>query len=455
MERPDSARIDPDWQPRDSSRFDFSRRALNPATGELHLDYRLGSLALRETLVFPAAPFEIPEPNRAAVDAALDLLHWTAGISYWKAACPPEIRFEGRAPDAWQAQWLERLYRAGLAEFAFNNGLDPEGFAAFPSSSVGEPIPGAFKLRRRSLVPMGGGKDSLVAWERLRAAGEAPDSVQIGSAPLIRALGEALPGRHWQIERHLDPALAEINRRGAWNGHVPVTAINSAILVVAALLLNYDRVVFANERSASEASRLDAQGRAINHQFSKSFEFEGMFADWIERYVHGSLRVFSLLRRDRELAICRDFAGLDQWHGQFSSCNRNFHLDGPRVERWCGHCPKCRFVFLCLAPFMPPAELAAIFGQDLLASAAQVDGFAELLALDGVKPFECVGEADEARSAVQALSRSPDWSGHAGVRALADRLEGQQVPELDELCRPGGPHRIPQDLITEELLDAL
>jgi len=447
MERPESGPIDPDWQPRDSSRFEFTRRGLNAATGEVQLDYRLGPVDLRETLRIPGAPFEIPESRRPAIDAALDLLHWTAGISYWKAACPPETRFHGRAPDAWQARWLDRLYRAGLAEFAFNNGLDPEHFAAFPSAPTDQPPPADSMLQRRSLVPMGGGKDSLVAWERLRASGEQPDSVQIGSAPLIQSLGEALPGTHWQIERRLDPALAEINRRGAWNGHVPVTAINAAILVLAALLLDYDRVAFANERSASEASRMDARGRAVNHQFSKSYEFEVMLADWIERYVHGSLRVFSLLRRDRELAICRDFAGLGQWHGRFSSCNRNFHLDGPRVERWCGHCPKCRFVFLCLAPFLPPTELAAIFGQDLLASTDQVDGFAELLALDGVKPFECVGEADEARSAVQALSRSPDWSGHAGVRALTDRLVGQRVPELDELCRPGGPHRIPEDLL--------
>lgn len=427
--------------------FEFVDRRLDVKSGEIELVYRLDELELIERLVLPGAPFP-DRPERAhAIEAALDLLHWIAGVSYWKTACPNGLYFAGRCPDSWQAAGLDRIYRQGLAEFAFENDLDVDGFPAFPAEQQADPEPADFQLGRRTLVPMGGGKDSLVAWERLRACGESPASVQIGSAPLIRAIGAELSGRHWIIERRLAPELAELNHAGALNGHVPVTAINSAILALAALLLDYDRVAFANERSASQASRIDAQGRQINHQFSKSFEFEALFDDWVRRYIHQELRVFSLLRRDRELAICRDFAGLTRWHGSFSSCNRNFHLDGPRVERWCGRCPKCSFVFLSLAPFMKPAELVRIFGQDLLDQDALVEQFAELLALDGVKPFECVGEADEARAAVVALAGQAAWKDHAVVIALMDRLAGVEVPSLDALCRPGGPHRIPEDLL--------
>jgi hypothetical protein len=433
------------WQPDRSARFRFVDRALEPGTGRVLLRYDLDGIELVEQLVLPLDGMWLDETLRVdAAERALDLLHWVAGISYWKAGCPRRIEFGGRAPDPWQAAWLTRLYREGLAEFAYRNALDRSAWPEFRGSgdeiAAAPPHP---ELARRTLVPMGGGKDSLVAWSRLRRLGDAPDSVQIGNSELIRRLGDQLPGRHRLIDRQLDPALVALNRRGAWNGHVPVTAVNAAILTLAAVVLDYDRVVFANERSADEASLVDAAGREVNHQFSKSFAFEQMLDDWIQRYIAPDLRVFSLLRRDRELAICREFALLSEFHGLFSSCNRNFHLEGPRTQRWCGRCPKCHFVFLALAPFMAPDELTAIFGSDLLADPAQHEGFEALLALEGGKPFECVGEADEARAAVQALARHPDWCDHPVVRALEERLSRIRVPDLDRLCQPTGPHRIP------------
>jgi hypothetical protein len=63
--------------------------------------------------------------------------------------------------------------------------------------------------------------------------------------------GHGLPTLN--IGRELSPLLFELNRRGAYNGHIPVTAINSAILVVAALLYGHDAIAFSNEHSASSA----------------------------------------------------------------------------------------------------------------------------------------------------------------------------------------------------------
>jgi len=262
---------------------------------------------------------------------------------------------------------------------------------------------------------------------------------------VIERIGRQLEGRHWMVARKLDPKLGRLNDQGAWNGHVPVTAINAAICVLAALLMDYDRVVFANERSADEASLVDESGRPVNHQFSKSFEFERMLDEWIRRSIEPELKVFSILRRDRELAICKEFSDLVEFHSVFASCNRNFHLQGPRTDRWCGQCPKCLFVFLGLAPFMEPARLTAIFGRDLLADPERVDGFAQLLALDGAKPLECVGEADEARAAIMALAGSGPWSEHVVVDMLARRLSQTPVPTIRQLCRPAGDHLIPAE----------
>jgi UDP-N-acetyl-alpha-D-muramoyl-L-alanyl-L-glutamate epimerase len=435
------------WQRQESACFRFAGRDLDPATGVIELEYELDGMPLVEWFELPGAPLDIPDRRAAAIDKALDLLHWTAGVSYWKAGCPNELEFAERTPDRWQADWLTRLWREGLAEFAWCNELDVEAWPRFegreqlvvPVSDLGLP--------RRSLVPMGGGKDSLVALERLRAAGEVVSTVQVGNARLIADVAARAGQSHLVVRRRVDPLLGELNRRGAFNGHVPITAINSAALVVLALAGGYGRVVFANERSADEQTLIDDRGRAVNHQFSKSYAFERMLQEWIKRHVATDLEVFSILRRDRELAICREFAALEQYHDVFSSCNRNFHLDGRRVERWCGQCPKCHFVFLALAPFMSPERLRAIFGHDLLADRGQAEGFGQLLALEGVKPFECVGEAVEARSALVALGAQPSWRDHAVVRVLLPRLEGWTVPSIDELCRPGGDHLIPDDLL--------
>src|SRR5699024_5289493 len=167
-----------------------------------------------------------------------------------------------------------------------------------------------------------------------------------------------------------------------------------------------------------------------------------MLGDWVERYITPDLAVFSLLRADRELAICREFAGLERYHRVFSSCNRNFHLDGARTRRWCGQCPKCHFVFLALAPFMSPQQLTAIFGANLLADPSQMAGFRALLAIDGAKPFECVGEAGEARAALAALVADRHWRDLPVVAGLAGLLREIEVPELDTLCRPSGAQRL-------------
>lgn len=431
------------WRREDSRLFIFLDRGFDPATGLVRLRYQLDGLVLEENFELP--PVVVSARTRFAVEAALDLLHWVAGISYWKAACPARIEFAGTAPSKAQADWLSSLYRHGLAEFAFRNQLDPDRFAAFPGRSGETAAAGAVGLRRRSLVPMGGGKDSLVAWSRLQALADDARPVQVGSAALIMRLGQRLSDQHLVIPRRIDPMLGRLNAAGAWNGHVPVTAINAAVLVLAALVLDFDRVVFANERSADEATLFDQQGRAVNHQFSKSLVFERMLDEWVRRWIASDLKVFSLLRRDSELGICREFAGLVQWHGLFSSCNRNFHLDGSRTSRWCGRCPKCHFVFLGLAAFMTPADLEAIFGRDLLADADLVDDFAALLALDGRKPFECVGEAVEARVALAALSRQAAWADHSVVQQLAPRLAGLDLPSLDALCQPAGDHLLPSE----------
>jgi hypothetical protein len=291
---------------------------------------------------------------------------------------------------------------------------------------------------------VGGGKDSLVGLDLARRAGLEPQAITVGESVMIGEMANALGLPLLRIRRELAPELRAMNRAGAWNGHVPVTAINSAILLCAALLYGYRQVVFSNERSADEATLIADDGREVNHQFSKSSAFEAALRRVLRRTISPDLDYFSILRPFSELAVVQQFSAMTNCHDVFSSCNRHFHLDGPRVQgRWCLDCPKCRFAALSLAVFLRPPEVAAIQGADLLDDQRQVDGFRALCRLGRDKPFECVGEAGESRAALDALSRDPDWRDRAVVRSLSPELEGVDVPAMAGLLQPGRRHFIP------------
>lgn len=448
--------------------FRFVDCALDVATGVARLVYAFDDgPALTETVSFPGAPFALDGARAQAVQRAVRLLHLIAGVSYYKAAVPPQVVIEGDPIDTETAALMENVYRHGLGEFAYRNGLDLHGRIRFPatrarllpltpsvasrdfelsptSEGEGAGAP-ALGLASHALVAIGGGKDSLVSIEALRRAGVAQTVSWIGSSQLIAACAARTGLPTLNISRAIAPELFELNRQGAYNGHIPVTAINSAILVVAALLRGVDQVVFSNERSASYGSMIPGTGE-VNHQWSKGWAFESLFGAHVQRHVAADLQYYSLLRPFSELAVARQFARTDHYDAHFSSCNRNFHILGERpVNRWCGVCPKCHFVFLALAPFMPKPRLLNIFGRNLLDDVAQTAGFDALLEYQDHKPFECVGEGREARAAMATLGQRPEWREDALVarfnRQIAPQLDADEL-QIGPLLQPQGPHRI-------------
>ena len=401
-----------------------------------------------ERIRFPHAP-ALPVERKAAFDAALKLLHLVAGVSYYKAGVPPKIDVADGPLDDATADLLDALYLHGLAEFAYRNGLDLRGRISFPRGAASQPEARALGLPQRTLVPIGGGKDSLVAVEAIKSVGGEATAVWVGSSALIAACAERTGLPTLNLQRELAPALFELNQRGAWNGHIPVTAVNSAILVAAAILYGFDSIAFANERSASAAT-LEYDGQQVNHQWSKGYAFEQLLGEWLHTHVATDLDYCSLLRPYSELAITRAFARLTPYFDAFSSCNRNFRILGPKpADRWCGQCPKCHFVFLALAPFLPKPRLLTIFGRNLLDDESQAAGFDALLEYQDHKPFECVGEGAEARAAMYALSQRPEWQEDALVARFRDEI----LPQLDVAqlalepwLEPSAEHRVPARL---------
>lgn len=441
-----------DWTfNRDAIRaFRFVRCAFDAQTGVAQLAYAFDDgPELVETVTVPGAPFVLDAARAAAVERALRLLHLIAGVSYYKAAVPGEIRIDGEPIDAATAALLERVYRNGLGEFAYRNGLDLRDRLHFPADAAPAPAAPALGLRPHALVAIGGGKDSLVSIEALRAEGVEQTVTWIGGSQLIAACAAHTGLPTLNIGRQLAPQLFEFNRQGAWNGHIPVTAVNSAIMAFAAVLHGVDQVVFSNERSASYGSQIPGTGE-VNHQWSKGWAFESAFGDHLQSHVAADLHYYSLLRPLSELAVARQFAKTDRYDAHFSSCNRNFHILGERpTSRWCGVCPKCHFVFLALAPFMPKLRLVGIVGRNLLDDPAQIPGFDALLEYGDHKPFECVGEGRESRAAMALLAQRPDWREDAVIRRFARQILPQLDADalaLEPLLALDDEHRIPAAL---------
>jgi hypothetical protein len=196
--------------------------------------------------------------------------------------------------------------------------------------------------------------------------------------------------------------------------------------MLAGALYDYAYVVFSNEKSA-DIGNVEYLGQEINHQWSKSIEYEIMMRNYVRKFTTDSLDAFSLLRPLHEIEIVRRFSLLPQYFNSFSSCNRNFsQAANPASLReghayWCGECPKCAFVFACLAAFLPKEIVLDIFGKNLFADAALIPLYSELLGFEAFKPFECVGTPDETGFALYKAHKSGSYEGDAIMKLFVEK----------------------------------
>lgn len=351
-------------------------------------------LTFSETLTFD---FDYTDYNQKALDSALQLLFFITGVSYYKAYGPKEIIVKKGSIDKTLQLFLNTLYQKGLGEFWYVNNLDPKTPINFPLA--GTDISRASHVGSGKLVGVGGGKDSLVSIELLRNQEQITTwSVSHKSqlSPLVQKIGL----EHYWVGRQWDKQLLDLP--DAYNGHIPISAILAAAGVVVAILSGKKDVVVSNEQSANEAT-LSYQGISINHQYSKSQDFERSFQHILTHYFGDSVRYYSLLRPFSELNICELFAktGFDIYKDVFSSCNRAFTHTSSSMS-WCGECTKCAFIYLGLSNFVPENELIKLWGgQNLLQKKSLEPLYKSLLGIAGDKPLDCVGEIAESRTAMQ------------------------------------------------------
>lgn len=324
-------------------------------------------------------------------------------VSYWKCACPPTVRVMCGSLSGEQINWWKKLYFNGLGEFFYKNGItaDFDSFMTIiPQKNESEPLHDFLSERQGALIPVGGGKDSVVTLELL--SGMYSDNL----CYIINPRGATLNCAHTAgygdekiigPRRTIDKTLLERNAAGWLNGHTPFSAIVAFSSYLFAFLTGKKYIALSNESSANEAN---IGGTKINHQYSKSTEFERDFRDYCAKYLLPYPEYFSMLRPWSEWQIAKKFVTYPKYLDIFQSCNV-----GSKTDTWCGKCAKCLYVYIMLAAFLDDEKLIRIFGSDMLNNPDFTDLFNGLVFADFDKPFECVGTRAEIQLALYRAAK--------------------------------------------------
>lgn len=374
--------------------------------------FRIGNHTFQPSATIPSRGFLNFDVDRNLMDRLVFNIGMIELISYWKCFCPPRVVVQcgGLAPA--EVDFWRRVYFNGLGEFFYINGIEAtmEDFMEIVCTGRQQPS-GTLHARLPHegcyLVPVGGGKDSVVTLELMaEAAGSRSRTVPLIMNPrgatvnCIKAAGYTMEDV-LVIHRTIHPHLLELNAEGCLNGHTPFSAMLAFYTLLAAALSGIPNIALSNEASANEAT---VAATGVNHQYSKSKAFEDDFRNHAATAVGTGFNYFSFLRPLAELQIAMLFSREPKYFDVFRSCNA-----GSKEDRWCGKCAKCLFAYIILSPFIAPERLNAIFGHNLLDDPQLAQYFTELTGHGETKPFECVGTVDEVNT---ALSMTIDrWYG--------------------------------------------
>ena len=383
------------------------------AAGEMRFRpvVKLDGLCLDETT-------RLDSPTARRLIRALAIIE---AFSYWKAFCSPIIEVALPAPDAAELAWWRSFWPDAMGEFFYRNAIDftTPGFLdikaatdAALAAGGAPPDPAnttddSTATTKSPLVMFSGGKDSLALTLAIRGSATSPvDFFLYNPTSQQRGLAESLAagGRILEVRREILPELLALNAANHPNGHTPY----SAYLAVAAMLAGYLRgsqfVLAGNSRSDDEPNIESYLGRPINHQWTKSHEFEAALSNYRDRWLPGAPVYNGPLRPLFELQIIASLSGDIDAYLQTASCNRT------RGEGWCRTCAKCAWVFLATSALFGRQVAIRKTGSDLFANPDLTGLYERMAGLTSTKPFECTGTADEIRVAIRAVGQghSPD-----------------------------------------------
>ncbi len=378
--------------------------------------------------------FSIPKRNFYKWDNIdknqLDTIIFNIGmielISYWKLACPKKVYIVPHFLDDKQIEWWKKLYFNGLGEFFYLNGIkeNVNDFMEIIAESAEPCEKLTANFNETTLVPIGGGKDSVVTIELLKN--------KMPIIPLIinprAATTECATTAGFDenqiaiIKRNLDSTMLRMNNEGFLNGHTPFSAMLAFYTLLISFLTNSKYIALSNESSANEPTVPDTE---VNHQYSKSIAFENDFRNYVDKYISSDIQYFSFLRPINELQIASLFSRNKNYYKVFKSCNV-----GSKTDSWCGKCPKCLFTYLIMSPFIPQNELIDIFGNNLLNNNDLIPILKQLKGEAEVKPFECVGTIEEVNACLSVIGQQSTVNGQDCLNVLLNQYdENNNLPK--------------------------
>ncbi len=343
---------------------------------------------------------KISDPALKKIAAQIGIVE---GINYYKAFCPKEYKVcVDQIED--KAFWSKLFYN-GLSEMLYLNHIQvkQKELCLFSASDQKINKIEGEEVRSGNLIPIGGGKDSITSLGLLKEEKETnllfivnPREASLASARTAGYLEDQVI----LMEREIDQNLLTLNKEGCLNGHVPFSAILSFLSLLVAEATGKKYIVLSNEASANEETV-----KGANHQYSKTYAYEKDFREYVKNsmYVQNEVAYFSLLRPLHELQIMRLFIDHPTYFKVFKSCNVGSRIEGSR-EEWCGHCPKCLFVFILFSYASSIQKAIEIFGTNMLDHEEMIHYLDELIGKAKTKPFECIGTKREVNACLTALS---------------------------------------------------
>jgi len=361
--------------------------------------------------------------------------------SYWKAVCARKIIVNVGYLDKSQIKFWQNLFQQGMGQFFFENKLPfivPEFEVSFRKPRK-YPCPLLKNFSSRVLAPMGGGKDSLVTVELLRKARQKTILFALNPNEALARVGAIAGGPCATVFRRIDPRLVAMKKEGFLNGHTPFSALLSFYSVAVAALFDCGRVAISQERSSNEGN-VDYLGKEVNHQYSKSLDFEKKFRAYSKKYLAENIDYFSILRPLYELQIMAIFSRYPEYFSRFLSCNQSFTLSARAAKKsgWCGECPKCLAGFAMLYPFIGKARSVKIFGKNIFENKKLLPLMAALLGEGKKKPFECVGTFEETRAAFYLSLVAAKRESHDNLPVLLRIFEKKFLPKYGDMKLKSG-----------------
>lgn len=390
------------WEIKKDNEISFSYQIDNPPIDKKYLLFE-------ETLILPKP---ISHQNNHLLNSVLNNLALILGISYWKLFCPETIKINHFSLSKQQAKFWDIVYTKGLGEFFYQNKIDYQQLINFPFVKNAQIKLFEKQFPQRDLLGIGGGKDSIVALEELKRKQNEVHLFVLyhqNNNPLIENVAKKTHLPLLRVHRKIDRQLLTFNHQNiGYNGHIPFSAILSFIQLLLAVLYHYQSLYTANEKSANEGN-LIYLNKEINHQWSKSEEYEKLFNNYVHRFITPNINYQSVIRHLTENEIAEKFSHLTKYFSVFSSCNKNFKIASKSNSLWCGQCPKCLFTYLILAPYLSKEILYQIFKKNLLNDKNLHPLLKQLLGKEGNKPFECVGTEKDVRKSLSLLLKNENF----------------------------------------------